>query len=54
MKKIWIAWPLRCVDQLITVSEATKEAVLREALRGFDRANITVIPTVVPQHFNRE
>ena len=31
MKKIWIAWPLRCVDQLITVSEATKEAVLREA-----------------------
>ena len=32
MKKIWITWPLRCVDQLITVSEATKEAVLKEAL----------------------
>ena len=31
MKKIWITWPLRCVDQLITVSEATKEAVLKEA-----------------------
>ena len=31
MKKIWIAWPLRCVDQLVAVSEATKEAVLQEA-----------------------
>jgi glycosyltransferase involved in cell wall biosynthesis len=51
MKKIWITWPLRCVDQLITVSEATKEAVLREAPR-FSPEQITVIPTVVPQHFH--
>ena len=32
MKKIWITWPLRCVDQLVTVSEATKEACFE---RGF-------------------
>jgi len=51
MKKIWITWPLRCVDQLITVSEATKKAVLREA-PGFSPGRITVIPTVVPQHFH--
>ena len=51
MKKIWITWPLRCVDQLITVSEATKKAVLREA-PWFSAERITVIPTVVPQHFH--
>jgi glycosyltransferase involved in cell wall biosynthesis len=50
MKKVWITWPLRCVDQLITVSEATKEDVLKEA-SWFDPQKITVIPTVVPQHF---
>ena len=50
MKKIWITWPLRCVDQLVTVSEATKEHVLKEA-SWFDPQKITVIPTVVPQHF---
>ena len=50
MKKIWITWPLRCVDQLVTVSEATKEDVLKEA-SWFDPQKITVIPTVVPQHF---
>jgi len=50
MKKVWITWPLRCVDQLITVSEATKAAVLQEG-QCFDPAKITVIPTVVPQHF---
>ena len=51
MKKIWITWPLRCVDELITVSEATKKAVLREA-PWFSAERITVIPTVVPQHFH--
>ena len=51
MKKIWISWPLRCVDQLITVSEATKKAVLREA-PWFSPGRIAVIPTVVPQHFH--
>ncbi len=51
MKKIWITWPLRCVDQLITVSEATKKDVLREA-PWFSAERITVIPTVVPQHFH--
>ena len=50
MKKVWITWPLRCVDQLVTVSEATKEDVLKEAT-WFDPTKITVIPTVVPQHF---
>ena len=50
LKKIWIVWPLRCIDQLITVSEATKEAILKEA-SWFDPTKITVIPTVVPQHF---
>ena len=50
MKKLWITWPLRCVDQLITVSEATKEAVLKEA-PWFEPQKITVISTVVPQHF---
>ena len=39
MKKIWITWPLRCVDQLITVSEATKKAVLKEAPWFSTRAN---------------
>jgi glycosyltransferase involved in cell wall biosynthesis len=51
MKKIWITWPLRCVDQVITVSKATKTAVLREAA-WFSPERITVIPTVVPQHFH--
>ena len=51
MKTLWISWPLHCVDQLITVSEATKNAVLSEA-PWFDPVNITVIPTVVPQHFH--
>ena len=49
-RKVWIHWPLRCIDHLITVSEATKQAVLSET-PWFDSANITVIPTVVPQHF---
>jgi glycosyltransferase involved in cell wall biosynthesis len=51
MKKIWMAWPLRCIDHLITVSEATKKAVLEEA-PWFNASKITVIPTVVPQHFH--
>ena len=50
MKKVWITWPLRCVDQLVTVSEATKEAVLKEA-PWFEPQKIAVISTVVPQHF---
>ncbi|MDB4693843.1 glycosyltransferase family 4 protein [Flavobacteriales bacterium] len=51
LKKFWVTWPLSCVDQLITVSEATKESVLREA-PWFSPERITVIPTVVPQHFH--
>ena len=50
MRKVWILWPLRCIDHLVTVSEATKQAVLKEAT-WFDPTKITVIPTVVPQHF---
>lgn len=50
MQKFWVHWPLRCVDHLITVSEATKDAVLQEAPR-FVASKISVIPSVVPQHF---
>jgi glycosyltransferase involved in cell wall biosynthesis len=50
LKKIWITWPLRCVDQLITVSEATRKAVLQEA-PWFDSAKVSVIATAIPQHF---
>ncbi len=46
----WIQWPLRCVDHLVVVSTATKEAVLKEA-PWFPAAKISVIPSVVPQHF---
>ena len=52
MKFFWVTWPLRFVDRLVTVSEATKQAVLKEAPR-YPEANITVIHTVVPQHFKR-
>lgn len=52
MKLVWISWPLRCIDRLITVSEATKKAVLQEA-PWFPESKITVIPTVVPQHFQK-
>ena len=48
--KLWIRWPLRCVDHLVVVSNATKEAVLKEA-PWFPVAKISVIPSVVPQHF---
>lgn len=50
MRFFWIQMPLRCIDHLVTVSEATKREVLREA-PWFDPTKITVIPTVVPQHF---
>ena len=50
LRKFWIHWPLRCIDHLITVSEATKEAVRKEA-PWFPVSKITVIPTLVPQHF---
>jgi glycosyltransferase involved in cell wall biosynthesis len=50
IKLFWFTLPLKRTDHLITVSEATKEAVLKEA-SWFDPTKITVIPTVVPQHF---
>ena len=50
MRLFWVQLPLRCIDHLVTVSEATKRAVLNEA-PWFDPKKITVIPTVVPQHF---
>lgn len=50
MRLFWVQLPLRCIDHLVTVSEATKRAVLMEA-PWFDSTKITVIPTVVPQHF---
>ena len=50
MRLFWVQLPLRCIDHLVTVSEATKRAVLNEA-PSFPADKITVIPTVVPQHF---
>lgn len=50
MRLFWVQLPLRCIDHLVTVSEATKRAVLREA-PWFGQTEITVIPTVVQQHF---
>ena len=50
MRLFWVQLPLRCIDHLVTVSEATKRAVLKEA-PWFPQDKITVIPTVVPQHF---
>lgn len=50
LRKFWLHWPLRNIDHVITVSKTTKKAVLRE-VRWFAESNISVIPTVVPQHF---
>ena len=50
MRLFWLQLPLLCIDHLVTVSEATKQAVLGEAT-WFPEKKITVIPTVVPQHF---
>jgi glycosyltransferase involved in cell wall biosynthesis len=50
IRKFWMQWPLRCVDHLVVVSTATKEAVLREA-PWFPVTKTSVIPSVVPQHF---
>ena len=50
MQKFWVEWPLRCVDHLVVVSEATKQAVLIVA-PWFPEMKVSTIPTVVPQHF---
>jgi len=50
MRLFWVQLPLRCIDYLVTVSEATKRAVLNEA-PWLNPTKISVIPTVVPQHF---
>ena len=50
IRKFWIQWPLRCVDHLVVVSTATKEAVLKEA-PWFPVTKTSVIPSVIPQHF---
>ena len=52
MKKIWIDWPLRCIDHLVVVSEATKKTIIHEA-PWFEASKITVVPTVIPSHFKR-
>jgi glycosyltransferase involved in cell wall biosynthesis len=51
MQKFWVEWPLRCVDHLVVVSEATKQAV-KDVSPWFPESAISVIPTVVPQHFS--
>lgn len=48
--KLWIHLPLRCVDHVVVVSEATKDAVLREA-PWFDTNRVSVIPSIIPPHF---
>jgi glycosyltransferase involved in cell wall biosynthesis len=50
LRKFWLHWPLRNIDHVITVSKTTKKAVLRE-VPWFAESNVSVIPTVVPQHF---
>ncbi len=50
IRKFWIQWPLRCVDHLVVVSTATKEAVIKEA-PWFPVTKTSVIPSVIPQHF---
>ena len=50
MRLFWVQWPLFCIDHLVTVSTATKRALLKEA-PWFPANKVTVIPTVVPQHF---
>jgi len=50
VKKIWLDWPLHCVDQVIVVSDTTK-AHLESAIPWFPINRIFVIPSVVPQHF---
>jgi len=50
MRLFWVQLPLRCIDHLVTVSEATKKAVLNQA-PWFTADKVTVISTVVPQHF---
>ena len=50
IRKFWIQWPLRCVDHLVVVSTATKEAILKE-VPWLPSAKTSVIPSVIPQHF---
>lgn len=49
-KKIWLDWPLHCVDRVIVVSENTK-AQLEKVFPWFPQNRVSVIPTVVSQHF---
>ena len=50
LKYFWFTLLLKKIDCLVVVSEKTKQRVLEEA-SWFPEAKITVIPTVVPQHF---
>ena len=50
VKTFWFTLPLMCCDRAITVSNATKQAVMTKA-PWFPEDRISVIPTVVPQHF---
>lgn len=50
VKKVWLDWPLKCIDHLIVVSDQTKSEVL-QAAPWFPASMISVIPSVVPQHF---
>ena len=50
IRKCWIHYPLRCVDHLVVVSKATKEAIHKET-PWFPATNISIIPSVVPQDF---
>lgn len=50
--KFWIQWPLRCIDHLVVVSAATKDAVMKE-VPWFPVAKTSVIPSIVPQHFKK-
>lgn len=47
---LWFTGPSRQIDHLIAVSEQTKKDVMEKA-PWFSRDKISVIPTVIPQHF---
>lgn len=50
VKTLWFTLPLKCCDHAVTVSNASKYAVKTNA-PWFSEEKISVIPTVVPQHF---
>ena len=51
MKKVWLDWPLRNCAQVVAVSNATKQSILKYTCYPADK--IQVIHSIVPSHFRR-